>query len=195
MVVVNTLSRSRLPFLTALLILATGILYLTPDSNSLFIYDRDKILNGELWRLFTGHLVHLSREHFVYNILLFALSGCWLEYRVSIQYYWLLAVTALASSLYFLFFLPDMAYFAGLSGLASANIVLLSLLEIQKNRKTRPFWITLLILFSAKTAYEILAGSMLFVSHDNVTFEVVPSTHIIGAVVAAVLFSCSRHKT
>jgi len=67
-------------------------------------------------------------------------------------------------------------------------------LALQQNRKTRPFWITLLILFSAKTAYEILAGSTLFVSHDNVTFEVVPTTHIIGEIVAALLFSCSRHK-
>jgi len=194
MAAVNTLPRSRFPFLTTLLVLATGMFYLTPVSDGLLVYEREKILNGELWRLFTGHLVHLSRDHFAYNVLLFAVSGCWLEYRASIQYYWLLAITALASSLYFLFFLPDMVRFGGLSGLASANIVLLSLLEIQQNRKTRPFWITILVLFSAKTAYEILAGSMLFVSQGNVSFEAVPSTHIIGAVIAAVLFFCSRRR-
>ena len=186
---VNALSRPRFPFLTVLLVLTAGMLYLDPDSNRLFIYDRGKIFDGELWRLFTGHLVHLSREHFTYNVLLFSLSGGWVEYRASTQYYWLLSVTAFASSLYFLFFLPDMAYFAGLSGLISANVVFLLLLEIQRNRNnTRPFWIVALVLLVAKIVYEIVAGKALFIPQNAMAFEVVPSAHIIGAVVAAALF-------
>ena len=41
--------------------------------------DRDAVASGEVWRLWTGHLVHASRDHFVFDVgaacLLFVVLG------------------------------------------------------------------------------------------------------------------------
>jgi rhomboid family GlyGly-CTERM serine protease len=172
-----------------LLVLAASVVYWLPEGNPLFIYDRDQILNGEVWRLITGHLVHLSPEHFGNNLVLFALTGCWLEYRIGLPYAWMPALTSVVAGVYFLFFLPDMAHYGGLSGLASVNVVYLCLLESARNTTARPLWLSMLLLFAAKVGYEILNGKALFV--DGTRFEVVPSVHIIGAVVALSVFIAS----
>lgn len=179
----------RFPVITALLLVAAVVIYGIADSNHWFIYDRNRVLDGELWRIGTGHLVHFSWEHLAFNLGVFVLTGCFLEHRLGIWYGWLLALSALASGLYFLLFLPDMAQYGGLSGLVTANVVCLSLLEIQHNKKTRLFWTAILLLVVAKIAYEILVKATIFVSTVDARFEVVPSAHLIGAVVAIACFT------
>jgi rhomboid family GlyGly-CTERM serine protease len=188
MVAVNSPAKVRFPVITALVAMAAIAAYWIADGNQLLLYDRGRILEGDIWRLVSGHLVHFSPEHFGYNLILFALTGVLLEYRSRMQTLWLLALTSLVSSLYFLLFLPNMAHYGGLSGLASANVIYLSLLEIRDNRKTRRFWIAILLGFIAKLSCEILSGKALFVSHADTPFAVVPSVHSIGAIIAIVLF-------
>src|SRR4051812_25687175 len=38
-------------------------IHLAPGFKAWLIYDRAAILHGELWRLWTGHLVHFSNSH------------------------------------------------------------------------------------------------------------------------------------
>ncbi len=193
MIAANAFARARFPLVTALLVLAATAVYWLPDADQLFIYDRDQILDGDIWRLVTGHLVHLSAEHFGYNLVLFALTGCWLEYRLGVQYAWLLAVTSVVAGLYSLAFLSDMTQYGGLSGLASANIVYLCLYESRRSSAARLLWLAILLLFAAKVGYEIWIGNAMFA--DSTRFEVVPSIHVIGAVVAVGLFYASTRSS
>lgn len=186
MVAIKALANARFPVITALVVTAAATIYGIEDGNHLFLYDRNKVLDGDIWRVVTGHLVHFSWQHFGYNLILLVLTGCWLEYRLGVRYVWLLVLTSLVSGLYFLLFLPDMAHYGGLSGLVSANVVYLSLLEIQHNKKARPFWIAIILLFIAKVGYEMLMKETIFVSQSNTMFEVAPSAHIIGAIVALI---------
>ena len=51
--------------LTALCLGLYAVFDGTPDT---LVYDRAEILNGQWWRLATGHLVHLDLQHLVYNV-------------------------------------------------------------------------------------------------------------------------------
>lgn len=81
-------------------------------------YDRDAISNAEIWRLLTGHLVHLGWSHFLLNaaglLLIFYLVA---SRFTSLQ--WLLVVIAvlIGIDIGFWFWQPQLVWYVGLSGL------------------------------------------------------------------------------
>jgi rhomboid family GlyGly-CTERM serine protease len=176
--------RAGFPAVTALLAVVGLALALLPEAADVLAYDRERILAGEVWRLATGHAVHFSWTHAGYNLALFSVAGAWLERRHRALCAWLIVFTALASSLYFLFALPDMARYAGLSGVVSAMVVHLGLTQMRQPGPARALWATILLLLAAKVAYEILIGKPLFATQDATLFQVAPAAHIIGAAVA-----------
>ena len=176
------------PVITVLVAAGSLALFLLPDVAHWLIYDRNRVLAGEVWRLVTGHAVHLSMSHALYNIVLFSVAGIWLERRNGLRYAWLIGLTALVGSLYFLIFMPEMAFYGGLSGVISAAVVYLCLQEMRQGGFARAVWATILLLFLAKVGYEILIGQTVFATPDATPFEVVPAIHIIGAVVAGFQF-------
>ena len=182
------------PAVTALMAAGGLVLAMLPDAAALLVYDRERVLAGEIWRLITGHAVHLSWTHAGWNLILFAVAGAWLERRDRARYLWLIALTALASSLWFLIFMPDMARYAGLSGVVSAMAVYLCLQELRRDGPVRLVWATILLLFAAKIGYEILIGQAIFATPGATSFEVAPAAHIIGAVVAVVVFFVPRQR-
>lgn len=180
--------KTAFPVFTFLLVTGSLCLFLLPERAHLFVYDRNRVLTGDIWRLFTGHLVHFSWSHIAYNIVLLAFAGSWLERMNRSQYLWLVTLTVMASSLYFLIMLPDQERYGGLSGLASATVVYLSLYEIRYRRNARLIWYAVLILFAVKVGYEIMLREAIFASPDSIPFEVVPSVHVAGGLIAAIMF-------
>src|SRR5687767_10962338 len=64
-----------------LVVFAAVALALFPDWSGWFVYDREAILSGEFWRMFTGQYVHLSTSHLIYNLLGLGLAGWMLGQR------------------------------------------------------------------------------------------------------------------
>lgn len=187
--------KAKFPAVTALLAAGGLALALLPDATHLLVYDRERVLAGEVWRLVTGHAVHLSWTHAGYNLALFSVAGAWLERRDRARYLWLIALTALAGGLWFLTALPDMARYGGLSGVVSAMVVYLSLTQMRQPGPARALWATILLLFAAKLTYELLTRQPLFAAPDAIPFTVVPAAHIVGAVVSLMLFFwCPRQR-
>ena len=152
------------------------------------------MLTGEIWRLVTGHAVHFSWSHAAYNVALFSVTGGWIEIQNRSQYLWLITLTVLVSGLYFLIMMPDMARYGGLSGLVSAIVVYLSLYGIRYYRHARLIWYAILLLFAVKVSYQIMIRGSIFVSQEIIPFEVVPSVHIAGGLIVAILFyTSSKH--
>src|SRR5215207_6327313 len=69
----------RVPIITLTIIAGALLIAGAPALQELLIYDRDKILAGELWRLFTGHFVHLSGEHLLWDMAAFAIIGALID--------------------------------------------------------------------------------------------------------------------
>jgi rhomboid family GlyGly-CTERM serine protease len=100
-------------------------------------YRRDAILAGEVWRLWSGHLVHYSATHAVLDGLACLILASGLQ-RVGDAKGLLLRLTVIAPviSLVLLLCVPEMAVYRGASGLAMALAAALGLALW----RTRPGW-------------------------------------------------------
>ena len=185
---------NRFPVLTLLLVLGSLLIFLLPSIANYLVYDREYILAGEWWRVLTAVGVHFSWSHLVYNIVILLLAGWLLERESRSHFVWLVLITSVLSSLYFLFYLPEMKNYAGLSGIISAIAVFVCLMNIRKVPKTKWLWITILTIFIAKVIYEGVMQEAFYVSYASEQIHVVPSAHIIGAMVAIVMVSWSFLK-
>ena len=93
-------------------------------------FDRQAILQGQLWRLITGNLVHWSVEHFLLDVGPFLIVGLLYERPVRRQYPWFLLGSALAIGASVLVFLPAVETYRGLSGVDSGQFALAVCVEL-----------------------------------------------------------------
>jgi rhomboid family GlyGly-CTERM serine protease len=88
-----------------------------PDGLALLRYDRDAIVSGQIWRLLTGHVVHLNTWHLTLNLLGLWLIAELLCDRVPARYAaGSLLLSALLIDLALWTAHPDIGWYAGLSG-------------------------------------------------------------------------------
>ncbi len=143
---------------TALLVLsailqASG---LTP----LLRWSRDAIAAGEVWRLITGHLLHLGVAHFVLNavgtVLAAALVGAQLKPHAW-GCVWLTCALSVSAGLWFL--QPDIGWYVGLSGVLHGLIVAGAVAGLGDYRE-RLFAAAVLTAIAAKLGWEQWTGAM-----------------------------------
>lgn len=93
-------------------------------------YDRAAVLEGQLWRLLSAHLVHMNHWHMALNLT--GLLLCWYFFTdlFTRQLLWVwLGVSAPVVSLAFLGLDPRLSHYVGLSGLLHGLLVWLLLLS------------------------------------------------------------------
>jgi len=137
-------------------------------------YDRAALAAGELWRLLTGHLVHLSVRHAVVNAL--GLGLLWALFaRDYSPRQWLLVVLASALAIDAGLWLRDstVAWYVGSSGVLHG--VLAAGTWAHLRRREAEGWGLALVLL-AKLLYEQLHGPLPF----SGTREVVVNAHLYG---------------
>ena len=80
-------------------------------------YQRAGVAAGELWRLLSGHLVHLGWSHLAYNLAGLVLIG-WLVGRAFDARRWagIVATSIIAINIGFWVLNPELAWYVGLSG-------------------------------------------------------------------------------
>lgn len=188
------LTRSQLafPWLTLLLALLAGAAFISDPLSSALIYDRALIFRGELWRIWTGHVVHFGLSHVTWNLAVFVPSGWWLERLWPKTTRWYYAVSPLVISAAMLALDPSLTRYAGLSGLATGMLVLLAALQLGR-RAEEPawFWISVLLLVAIKIGVELFTGAPVFVSGFG-DIRTVPLAHIFGIVCAIAFWIPSK---
>ena len=137
----------------ALLLLATG-----DGGRELLRYDRSGISGGEVWRLVTGHLVHLGTSHTLLNIagllLVWFLVGASLS---MLRWTWVLLGSILAVSTGLWIFSPEVGWYVGLSGVLHG---LLAAGVIAQFRQRTLESAVIAIFVVGKVAFEQLAGPL-----------------------------------
>ncbi len=180
--------KKGLPIVTLLILAVSSLSYLSPFAAGMFIYDRELILHGQLWRLLTCVFVHFSADHFFYNALVVGAAG-WLIERnqrlaVGIQG----AIAAVSGSLFLLLARREVGFYGGLSGLAVMMVVYLGLGEAKSGGPAALWWRALLAGVVIKIIFEVMTGSYVFVVAEAEKFVVLPSMHLIGGLTALVSF-------
>jgi len=129
-----------------------------PATTTALRYERSAIQSGEIWRLFTGNLVHLGWEHLLLNvtglILIWLLFGRQLSTR---QWLIVTVVSCLAVGLGLLIFHPELDWYVGLSGMLHGLFVTGLLINLRNGYKLE--WLLLLAILG-KLAWEQYHGAM-----------------------------------
>ena len=172
----------------------TGAAFAWPALAGALIYQRADILAGQAWRLWTGHLVHYTASHLLWDLAVFLGAGLWLEKiapRLA-RWFYLLAPPAISGAL--LWGEPALERYAGLSGLAAGLLVLLALVQLRPGtNEPRWFWLAVLALVAVKVVVESTTHAPLLARFDA-GFTVVPLAHLAGIGCALVAFLVWRKK-
>jgi rhomboid family GlyGly-CTERM serine protease len=145
-------------------------------------YDRTGLENGELWRLITGHLVHLGFGHLWPNLLALAVIGALFE-DVLKPREWLVAALACAlaidAGLYLLD--PGVDWYVGLSGVLHGFVACGGLLLAARRDAIGA---ALVVGLGAKLVWEHWAGPVPFTA-ASVGGPVIVAAHLYGAAAGA----------
>jgi len=172
--------KDQIKSLTLLIIGISIIVYGFPRFSDLLVYDRQAILNGELWRLLTAPFVHFSPSQIFWDVLVFGAAGLAIE-TAGYRGFWIVCIFAtIIPSLVFLIASPELECYGGLSGLAIGAVAYFCLCNVFKKKKNRVIWVFILACMGAKIVAETAMGFPLFVQTGSVTFRLLPSVHIIG---------------
>ncbi|MCP4663805.1 MAG: rhombosortase [bacterium] len=179
------------PGIWASLLLSTPavVIYLGPALGEWLAYDRAAIAAGQLWRLITGHWTHWSADQLGWDLLIFALLGIFWERTGQRRLFLVCAVgSALIISLTVWFFLPEIGFYRGLSGIDCALVTAVAVQSLQRSVKSGQRGLSLaltavLVGYFLKILYEFTTGSTLFVSSENSTFTALPLTHLVGGII------------
>lgn len=151
-------------------------------------FDRQAILGGELWRLFTGHLTHWTFGHLCWDLLACLLAVGFLLVHRPKALLPLALWSMLAVSLGVLLADPEIAIYRGLSGVDTALFAYvaaaLGLTAARRGERRAAVWgVGLLCLIAVKILHEMGSGTCLFV--DAATFIPLASAHLGGLLAGA----------
>lgn len=157
-----------------------------PDLAPLLSVDRDAIAAGELWRLWTGHVVHGSAEHLLWNLLGLIGLGLLFERVLGSRLWWVLAGSAPLVGLGSVVLQPELSGYFGLSGVLNAIWVVGALMAARvERRRGNPTWAWVyrlcVVADLAKIGWEAFGGGPIFTGNADLGGVAVPVAHALGA--------------
>jgi rhomboid family GlyGly-CTERM serine protease len=163
-----------------------------PRWADLLQFDRQAILDGQWWRMLTGHLTHWNVDHLFWDLAMFVFLGAMVERQSRLRLVAVCLVSAVSISFLVLWGQLDLRTYRGLSGLDTALFVYLACDQLAGAWRQRSWGegllpAILLAGFGGKLLYEVLTGSTLFVDGQTAGFVVVVMAHAVGAAAGAVL--------
>ncbi len=161
-------------------------------------YDREGILNGEVWRIITGHLVHLGWPHLLMNLI--GLILIWLLFGHLIKRNsWLIICTtsAIGISAGMMVFNPELKWYVGLSGVLHGMFVAGAIVSVKAGYRAE---LLLLLLLTGKLAWEQVVGPLPG-SAEFAGGNVIVDAHLYGAIsglfisLVLITYHSSRRQT
>jgi len=178
----------RIPWVTASIVALTLALWSAPAAvRELCLYDRVAVLRGEVWRLWSGHLVHFSLSHLGWNLLVVGLAGAWIERAAFRARSWFAVAAPPAISLALLVFDPALRFYGGLSGAATATVAFACVSEWRRRPATGALWCAALAAVAMKIAWEYHSGKSAFSHFEGADVRNVPLSHLAGLFIGAAI--------
>ena len=178
----------------AVVALVTGLWLAGPEVTAALRYERAAVLDGQWWRLVTGHLVHADAAHLAWNLAGAALVW-WLFGAEYGRLEWLVIVLASAAAIdiAFLGWMPGLDWYVGLSGVLHGCMA--AGLAAWLARARDPLVLLVAILFAAKLVFEHWQGPLPFTA-GTLALPVIVEAHSYGAIggLAAALAVRARRR-
>lgn len=169
----------------ALFAVITSLLFLGQAAQELLRYSRPDILQGQWWRLLSGHLVHLNKMHGFMNLGALLLTIFIVGRQLSTLQWWLSGLAiALFISFGLWFISVDVEWYVGFSGVLHGLLGLgLLVSAVRGDRLHAITFVGLLI----KVVYEQLPGFDANHLHDVINAAVVVDAHLYGFIAGVLL--------
>ncbi|MCP3915512.1 MAG: rhombosortase [bacterium] len=146
--------------------------------SDVFVLERAALERGELWRLWTGHLVHGNGTHYAYDVGAAALLFC--AFGPALRLLWMAPVIGVG----LLVSQPDVEHYYGLSAWLHAWVVAACADEALASRGHRRILAAALLLGAlAKATWEARLGASVFTSELDFGGPVLHASHLVGALV------------
>ena len=158
----------------------------------LFLYERHALESGEIWRLLSGHLTHLNNKHLILNmiawVIIFFLG---FNYLSPLKWVVLLLVFSLAISAGLYYFVPEIIFYGGFSGVLHGYFAYILIEWIKSGQKVA--WLILLLLIAKVIAenFSDLGSS----TAEYLDLRVVTEVHLIGVIIGTLLAFLPLRKT
>jgi rhomboid family GlyGly-CTERM serine protease len=169
---------ATLPWGFLLVAAASAISILTPGWREWLVYNRHGVDDGELWRLWTGNIVHFGWLHFLADTGLWLIIGWFVEREHPAAARLTLPLIPLAVTGAVYFFEPEMIRYAGLSGMNVGYLVFLALAGWQRSWKDW-FWPAVLGIHVLELVLESTWGHGM-IRFDDPTVRVATIAHVGG---------------
>lgn len=152
-----------------------------------FRYERTAVLDGEYWRLLTGHFVHGTTTHLLLNLAGLGIVAALFPNDYSPGEWLLIMLISIATiDLGFVFCEPQLQWYVGLSGVLHGALAAGAIAWWKHER--RPLALALSALLLAKLAWEQWRGALPFSGDMPVIVDAHLYGAIGGALVAAVVW-------
>jgi len=158
-----------------------AVYWLGQPTFDLFVYARHGAQQGELWRLFTGHLVHFNFDHLFWDLLALLILGTVVELDSRRSLLSVLLFSIGGVSVWLWFGAVALGAYSGLSGALTGVVVLAAVRQWQ--RTTNPVFLWVLAGTVAKIVFELITHRTLFTSLSEYA---VPGAHLAGFLAGAV---------
>ena len=172
----------KIPILTSSVALVCIVSFIFPRIASILIYDREGILGGEVWRLFSCHWVHFNGWHLLYNLVVFVTVGFILEKNNYYQLLFIYVFSALIISVTLLVLKPDMIFYGGLSGIAICIVYYCALIKMNE-RHWRWICKGVIICLPIKITIELCSQASMLPYWGTRSFVMMPISHVMGLIV------------
>jgi rhomboid family GlyGly-CTERM serine protease len=173
----------------------------TPGFTARAVLDRSAVLDGEVWRLFTGHLVHGSTSHLLWDVLPLLAVGLLFERSLGSRYWIVLGASSLSVASGVLAMEPDLARYCGLSGVLN-GLWVAGALNAARTEETSGAhamaWIYRACVVGdlLKIAFEAFTGTPILTEAASLGVIPVPLAHALGALAGVLCLAgpCQRWK-
>jgi len=179
------LRRYRQLFFPLLLIIILLVIQIIGGKElELFRYHREGVFSGQLWRLVSGHFVHVTWMHMALNIA--GLIVIWVLFRdiLTQRMWWLLTLGSLVGiDVALLIFHPEIKWYMGLSGVLHGYFAGGAILQIRLSGARGLLYLILLII---KLLWEYLNGPLPG-SGELSGGRVITEAHLYGAIGGSII--------
>jgi len=181
------LKRHILPISIAFVVTFIGLF--GSDMTLWLRFDRNAILSGEVWRIFTGHLAHMGWSHLFMNVLGLALVwGLFDRHLPTKRWLHTFLFSAFGTSLFLLVIDYQLRWYVGLSGVLHGMFIVGCLYDMRSGRWDSKLLLALIII---KLLWEQLMGPLPG-TEATAGGNVVVDAHLFGALSGLITYFIFR---
>lgn len=180
--------RRKAPWLSGVIALVCVVLAWAPDDVlALLAFDRQAIFNGELWRLWTAHVVHFSLQHALVNALVYFLVSTVAQQAYGARHVGVaLALGAPVISLALLLVAPALLHYRGASAVGTMIALWAGASLWATSPSSKTVLALLFFIFVAKIAADA-SGADVELSGLPAQVRVAWQAHVLGAMAGGLI--------